>query len=122
MVRGGGHHGGMASEIPSSPFPDLITSLPAFEGDFPAHKLGADDCDEVLFACYPAGTDIASHTHPTENRGVVLSGCMELTVEGTTTIHHAGEWYAVPKEAVHSARCPEATSAIEFWFCGERFG
>jgi len=54
-------------------FPDLIRQLPAFDGPFDAYRLEAIGC-EVLFASYPAGTEIETHTHPTRNCGVITHG------------------------------------------------
>jgi len=55
-----------------NPFPELIQSLPAFEGHFTARELKGDQAT-VLFASYPAGTAIPAHSHETENVGVVTS-------------------------------------------------
>ena len=44
-------------------FPDLIRTLPEFEGPFDAYKLTAKYCD-VLFASYLAGTAIAHDPVP----------------------------------------------------------
>jgi hypothetical protein len=38
-------------------FPELIRSLAPFDGPFDAYRLAAEGC-EVLFASYPAGTEI----------------------------------------------------------------
>ena len=51
-------------------FPELLRSLPAFDGPFDAFKLEAKHCD-VLFASYPRGTVIPPHSHQTENVGVI---------------------------------------------------
>lgn len=58
-------------------FPQLLRSLPAFEGPFDAFKLAAKDCD-VLFASYPKGTVIPPHNHDTENVGVITRGEIEF--------------------------------------------
>ena len=67
-------------------FPDLIRTLPEFEGPFDAYRLSAEDC-EVLFASYPAGTSIDPHTHPTRNVGVITEGELFLTVGGRSDDH-----------------------------------
>jgi|GEM_PF-5214683 len=51
-------------------FPELLRTLPKFNGPFDAFRLSAEDCD-VLFASYPGGTAIPPHSHPTENVGVM---------------------------------------------------
>lgn len=99
----------------TSPYPDLIQQLPAFEGPFDAHKLEASGCD-VLFASYPAGTSIPDHQHDTENVGVITQGVLLLTMDGRTERIEAGQWYHVPANKTHAAEFPEATAEIEFWF------
>ena len=96
-------------------FPELVRSLPPFEGPFDAFKLEAKNCD-VLFASYPSGTVIPPHNHPTENVGVITEGELILIVDGAETRYHAGDWYHIPARATHAARFDRDTSEIEFWF------
>lgn len=96
-------------------FPAAIKSLPQYSGRFEASKLAADGC-EVLFASYPAGTNIEPHTHTTHNHGVITQGEMFLTIKGVETRYGVGDWYEVPAGIVHSARCDVDTAEIEFWF------
>lgn len=96
-------------------FPDLIRQLPDFDGPFDAFRLAATGCD-VLFASYPAGTEIESHTHPTENVGVITEGELFLTVGGVESCYGPGDWYHVKANEEHAARFEVPTSEIEFWF------
>jgi len=96
-------------------FPDLIRNLPDFEGPFDAQRLAAENC-EVLFASYPAGTVIDSHTHPTQNVGVITAGELILTKGGEVTRYGPGDWYRVDANEGHAARFDIETSEIEFWF------
>lgn len=96
-------------------YPDLVKQLPAFDGPFDAYKLAANDCD-VLFASYPAGTNIPEHTHDTENVGIITKGVLLLTIAGETQRIGAGQWYHVPANCPHSAEFPDETAEIEFWF------
>ena len=96
-------------------FPELIRSLPAFEGPFDARRLAAHG-GEVLFASYPAGTVIEPHTHPTENCGAITKGELWLTVDGVESRYGPGDWYRVEANAVHAARFDLHTAEIEFWF------
>lgn len=96
-------------------FPALITSLPPFAGPFDAFQLSASNC-EVLFASYPAGTSIDTHTHATENCGVITKGELFLTVDGVEKRFGPGDWYHLLPEQEHSARFEVETAEIEFWF------
>jgi quercetin dioxygenase-like cupin family protein len=96
-------------------FPDLISSLPDFDGPFDAHQLSASNC-EVLFASYPAGTCIEPHTHPTENCGVITAGELLLVSDGEEARYGPGDWYHLLPNQMHSARFEVDTSEIEFWF------
>jgi quercetin dioxygenase-like cupin family protein len=96
-------------------FPDLIHKLPEFEGPFDAYRLQAEGC-EVLFASYPAGTFIDTHTHETRNVGVITRGQLILTKDGVVTTYGPGDWYEVDARQEHTARFDVDTSEIEFWF------
>jgi len=99
----------------SNYYPELIRNLPEFEGRFEAFKLEAKNCD-VLIANYPAGTQIEPHRHETDNVGVITKGHLLLTMDGSTQLIEAGDWYHVPANKEHGAEFPEDTAEIEFWF------
>jgi quercetin dioxygenase-like cupin family protein len=96
-------------------YPNIIKSLPVYDGRFDAHKLTAEGCD-VLFASYPAGTSIPPHTHDTDNHGIITRGTLILSMQGEVTRIGVGEWYHVPAHVEHSAEFDEETDEIEFWF------
>ena len=96
-------------------FPQQLRALPKFDGPFDAYKLAAQNCD-VLFASYPAGTEIPPHTHDTDNIGVITQGKLILIMYRQETHYKPGDWYHVPAQAVHAARFEQETSEIEFWF------
>lgn len=96
-------------------YPDIIKSLPLYDGRFDAYKLDAKDC-EVLFASYPAGTSIPPHKHGTENHGVITRGELILTMNGKVSRISVGEWYHVPTNVKHSAEFEIETDEVEFWF------
>lgn len=99
----------------SGSYPKKIKELPLFDGRFDAYKLEAKGSD-VLFASYPAGTEIPPHSHDTENYGVITKGELILTMSGKTERISVGQWYHVPANAEHSARFEVETDEIEFWF------
>ena len=99
----------------SGSYPKKIKELPLFDGRFDAYKLEAKGSD-VLFASYPAGTEIPAHTHETENHGVITKGELIITMEGKTEKVGVGQWYHVPANVVHSAFFEVETDEVEFWF------
>ena len=99
----------------SGSYPDKIKQLPLYDGRFDAYKLEAKDSD-VLFASYPAGTEIPPHTHDTENHGVITKGELILTMNDKTQRIGVGQWYHVPANVEHAARFEVETDEIEFWF------
>lgn len=99
----------------NSDFPELIKALPAFDGVFDAFRLDAEGC-KVLFASYPAGTCVDTHTHDTENCGVITRGELILAVDGVETRYGPGDWYHLDAHAPHSARFDVDTAEVEFWF------
>ncbi len=101
--------------MPRKHFPDLVRTLPEFEGPFDAYKLAAQGCD-VLFASYPAGTVIDPHTHESENIGVITEGELILIRDGVEQQYGPGDWYHLSPGQVHAARFEADTSEIEFWF------
>ena len=96
-------------------FPDRIQSLPPFEGPFDAVRLQAQDC-EVLFASYPAGTEIPTHSHETRNCGVITRGELVLITDQSEQRFGPGEWYSLAPGLKHAARFEVDTSEVEFWF------
>ena len=96
-------------------YPEKIKRLPRYDGRFDAYILKAKDCD-VLFASYPAGTEIPPHVHDTDNHGIITKGELLLTIDGITQKIGAGQWYSVPADVEHAARFDVETDEIEFWF------
>jgi len=96
-------------------YPERIKQLPLYDGRFDAYKLQAKASD-VLFASYPAGTTIDSHTHDTDNHGVITKGELILVINGVEQRIGVGQWYHVPKHVEHAARFEVETDEIEFWF------
>lgn len=96
-------------------YPTRIKTLPLYDGRFEAYKLEAKGSD-VLFASYPAGTNIPSHSHVTDNHGIITKGELILTMNGKVEKIGLGQWYHVPAGVEHSAQFEVETDEIEFWF------
>ena len=99
----------------SGQYPDRIRQLPLFDGRFDAHKLAAQGAD-VLFASYPAGTSIPSHSHDSDNYGVITRGELILKKGGKTERFGVGHWYHVAPFEEHEAQFDVDTDEVEFWF------
>jgi quercetin dioxygenase-like cupin family protein len=96
-------------------YPERIKTLPLFDGRFDAYKLEVKQSD-VLFASYPAGTEIPLHKHDTDNYGVITRGELLLTINNKVSRVKVGEWYHVPANVAHSAQFIVETDEIELWF------
>ncbi len=96
-------------------YPERIKQLASYDGRFDAYPLEASGA-EVLFASYPAGTDIPLHSHPTDNHCVITRGGLILSMQGTVSRFAVGDWYHVPANVLHSARFEVETDEVEFWF------
>ncbi|MEN7343556.1 MAG: cupin domain-containing protein [Pseudomonadota bacterium] len=99
-------------------YPDRLKQLPLYDGRFDAYKLSAQGAD-VLFASYPAGTRIPTHTHDTDNYGVITRGELVLDMNGKTQRFGVGDWYHVPANTAHAASFDVDTDEIELWFSKE---
>lgn len=104
----------------SRDFPDLVKGLPIFDGPFDAYKLESKEFN-VLFASYPAGTEVSAHNHDTENVGVVTCGKLQLTTNGSTVEYGPGEWYHLDSHQEHAAAFPEDTRILEIWLKRDSF-
>lgn len=63
---------------------------------------------------FEAGTKAALHSHPHEQVGYVVSGALELHMEGMeTTYLGAGCSYYVPPDATHGVRILEHTVLLD---------
>lgn len=58
-------------------------------------------------------SDKPEETRPYETLGYVVSGSVDLTVDGTTTTLRAGDGYTVPKNAAHRYVVRERLTAVE---------
>jgi len=86
-------------------WPELITGLP--EADIPLDGVRgwisqADDHQIVFFDIEPIG-EVPPHSHGAQ-WGIVVSGEMELTIDGRTRRYTPGDSYVIPAGAVHGAR------------------
>jgi quercetin dioxygenase-like cupin family protein len=60
-----------------------------------------------------AGVKIPVHSHPHQQVGYVVSGRIEIAVEGVTTVCGPGDSYAIPGGVEHGALFPVESIVID---------
>jgi quercetin dioxygenase-like cupin family protein len=86
-------------------FPKIISKLP--KADIPinglsSHILQGSD-QQILFMEFEYDIEIPEHCHDAQ-WGVVLSGEIELTIDGQTRNYEKGDTYFIPANTMHSAK------------------
>lgn len=60
-----------------------------------------------------AGAELPAHHHPYEQTGYLVSGKMDLTIEGKTEAMSAGDSWVIYENETHSAICTGDAVAVE---------
>lgn len=60
-----------------------------------------------------AGSTLAEHQHPHEQTGYLVSGRMDLTIDGKSHEVSPGDSWCIPGEVPHGAKIIEDSIAIE---------
>jgi quercetin dioxygenase-like cupin family protein len=70
--------------------------------------------DRMTLVFFHLQTDgaVPEHHHPHEQMGTVLSGTMELTIDGQRRTLSKGDIYHVPPDVIHSGRCLEGPAEV----------
>ncbi len=66
----------------------------------------------MVFFLIQTDSVIPEHRHPHEQMGTVLSGTIELTIEGEQRTLSKGDAWHIPSDAVHSGRCIEGPAEV----------
>jgi quercetin dioxygenase-like cupin family protein len=86
-------------------FPEIIVKLP--KADIPINGLSSyllqGKEQQLLFMEFENNVVVPDHSHESQ-WGVVLSGEIELTIEGRKNIFKKGDTYFIPAGAKHSAK------------------
>jgi quercetin dioxygenase-like cupin family protein len=85
-------------------FPEIVTKLP--EADIPiegvcSHLFQGED-QQFVFMCFEIDAKVPEHSHEAQ-WGVILSGEIELTIDGKEYVFKKGDTYFIPKGVKHSA-------------------
>ena len=59
------------------------------------------------------GVTLPSHQHPHEQTGFLVSGRIDLTIDGIVHAVRSGDSWCIPGGATHSARAHEDSVAVE---------
>ena len=62
---------------------------------------------KIIYKAFQAGEGMPPHTNPTDVFVTVLSGKMDITVEGENNIFESGDYIYFPAKAVHELLCLE---------------
>lgn len=105
-----------------SSFPPFIEALP--EADLPIPGVWTrflqSERGQVVFFRIPAGSAVPPHSHGAQ-WGLVVSGRVELVVDGVAREYGPGENYYIPAGAVHTARCLTDVEAVDFFADNDRY-
>jgi mannose-6-phosphate isomerase-like protein (cupin superfamily) len=99
------------------PFPESIRRLP--KGNLSGINVYIHDngSSQVLFFELPRDRPevaVPTHTHDAE-WGVVVEGQIDMTIEGRTEPHRAGDPHWIPAQVPHSFRFHPGTSSIHYF-------
>ena len=93
--------------------------LPVSDDIVSTNVIRSEDGLAVFFTFHKA-FDLPAHAHKGQ-WGTVLSGEIELTIEGKTRTYRPGEAYAIPSGAVHSARIAAGTVVLDVFEEPDRY-
>lgn len=103
-------------------FPDPIRSLP--EADIPlagvtAYLSQAKD-HQLIFMQFENDVDLPEHAHAAQV-GFVLSGSIEMTVDGVKKVYGKGDIYYIPENVNHSGKIHAGYADITFFNEPDRY-
>ncbi len=77
--------------------------------------LGTGERGMVVELRADPGAVVPEHSHPAEQIGYVISGELELTIDGVPYRFGPGDSYAIPGDTLHSAHFPVPCVLVEFF-------
>ncbi len=104
--------------------PDFLMALPALDIPFPDHQVSSrairSEDGLVVFFIFHEDCELPAHAHKAQ-WGTVLTGEVELTINGVTRVYRPGESYDIPSGAEHSARLTAGTIVIDAFEEADRY-
>lgn len=104
------------------PFPKWITVFPKVETPFSGleGRLLATPQGQAVFFRAEKDFEVPPHAHGAQ-WGIVVSGNLELTIEGETKTYAPGETYSIEAGETHSARLGVGTCVIDVFQDPDRY-
>ncbi len=103
-------------------FPEIIAKLP--KADIPIEGLSSylfqGKEQQILFMEFENAVEVPEHSHEAQ-WGAVLSGEIELIIEGRKVILRKGDTYFIPAGAKHSAKIKAGYSDITLFDQKDRY-
>jgi quercetin dioxygenase-like cupin family protein len=103
-------------------FPDPIKNLP--EGDIPFDGIKAflsqSTDHQLIFMQFEKDVDLPEHSHAAQV-GFVLSGTIELSVDGVEKEYGKGDIYYIPENVKHSGKIHAGYADITFFDESDRY-
>ena len=97
-------------------FPEPIRNLP--EADIPIEGIKAylsqSDTHQIIFMEFEKDVDLPEHSHAAQV-GFVLSGKIELIIDGTKNEYIKGDIYFIPENVKHSGKIYAGYADITFF-------
>ena len=78
-------------------------------------RLGPHGC-EVMFTSYDKGTVVGPSINTSRTKHIIISGRVEVNLEGNTRHYRTGDFFEIPSQQEHTIRYHQDCSVIEFWF------
>ncbi|WP_428648662.1 cupin domain-containing protein [Roseibium sp.] len=105
-------------------FPDFIRNFPKLDIPFPEDVVRAyairSDAGLVIFFDFLKDMELPPHSHLAQ-WGTVVSGEIELTIEGEVRKLGPGDPYDIPSGAVHSALIKAGSKVIDVFEEADRY-
>ena len=94
-------------------FPDFLTALPEVDLPFPGARgwLIQGEGTQVVFAEFSSPLEVPEHAHA-EQLEIVITGRVELRMQGESREYQAGESFFIPAGVPHAATVQAGYRAI----------
>ncbi len=103
-------------------FPEFLRGLPELDLPIPGARgwLLQGEAQQAVFVEFTETVDVPEHTHK-EQWEIPVAGTVELRMEGTTTVHGAGDGFFIPAGVPHAATVHAGYKAIIFFNERDRY-